>query len=128
MGIIDDARWMDSIKDRNLTSHNYDDQTAQSILCAIINVYALLFNAFEKKCFLFLVCKFFVMPYGLKETELSKLTEIFASNERVERVILYGSRAKGCHKPFSDVDITLEGPDLTRTDLSRISLAIDDLI
>lgn len=68
------------------------------------------------------------MPYGLKETELSKLTEIFASNERVERVILYGSRAKGCHKPFSDVDITLEGPDLTRTDLSRISLAIDDLL
>jgi nucleotidyltransferase substrate binding protein (TIGR01987 family) len=49
MGIIDDARWMDSIKDRNLTSHNYDDQTAQSILCAIINVYALLFNAFEEK-------------------------------------------------------------------------------
>lgn len=49
MGIIDDARWMDSIKDRNLTSHNYDDQTAQSILYAIINVYAPLFNAFEKK-------------------------------------------------------------------------------
>lgn len=49
MGIIDDARWMDSIKDRNLTSHNYDDQTAQSILSAIINVYALLFNAFEEK-------------------------------------------------------------------------------
>lgn len=49
MGIIDDARWMDSIKDRNLTSHNYDDQTTQSILCAIINVYAPLFNAFEEK-------------------------------------------------------------------------------
>ena len=49
MGIIDDARWMDSIRDRNLTSHNYDDQTAQSILCAIINVYAPLFNAFEGK-------------------------------------------------------------------------------
>lgn len=49
MGIIDDARWMDSIKDRKLTSHNYDDQTVQSILCAIINVYALLFNAFEEK-------------------------------------------------------------------------------
>lgn len=49
MGIIDDTRWMDSIKDRNLTSHNYDDQTAQSILRAIINVYAPLFNAFEEK-------------------------------------------------------------------------------
>lgn len=49
MGIIDDERWMESIKDRNLTSHNYDDETAQNILTAIIEVYALLLNALEKK-------------------------------------------------------------------------------
>ena len=49
MGIIDDERWMESIKDRNLTSHNYDDDTAQNVLTAIIEVYAPLLNAFEKK-------------------------------------------------------------------------------
>lgn len=49
MGIIDDDRWMESIKDRNLTSHNYDDETAQNVLTAIIEVYAPLLNAFEKK-------------------------------------------------------------------------------
>lgn len=49
MGIIDDQRWMDSIKDRNLTSHNYDDETAQNVLTAIIEVYAPLLNAFEQK-------------------------------------------------------------------------------
>lgn len=49
MGIIDDERWMESIKDRNLTSHNYDDETAQNVLTAIIEVYAPLLNAFEKK-------------------------------------------------------------------------------
>ena len=49
IGIIDDERWMDSIKDRNLTSHNYDDETAQNVLTAIIEVYAPLLNAFEKK-------------------------------------------------------------------------------
>lgn len=49
MGVIDDERWMESIKDRNLTSHNYDDETAQNVLTAIIEVYAPLLNAFEKK-------------------------------------------------------------------------------
>lgn len=68
------------------------------------------------------------MPYGLKDIELAKLNEVFAANDRIERVVLYGSRAKGNYKPFSDVDITLEGAELTRTDLSRISLTIDDLL
>lgn len=49
IGIINDESWMESIKDRNLTSHNYDDETAQNILTAIIEVYAPLLNAFEKK-------------------------------------------------------------------------------
>lgn len=49
IGIIDDGRWMDSIKDRNLTSHNYDDETAKAVLKAIIEVYAPLLNAFEQK-------------------------------------------------------------------------------
>lgn len=68
------------------------------------------------------------MPYGLKDIELEKLSKVFAANERIERVVLYGSRAKGNYKPFSDVDITLEGAELTHTDLSRLSLAIDDLL
>lgn len=49
-------------------------------------------------------------------------------NEHIERVILYGSRAKGNYKPFSDVDITLVGGLLTHDDLSRIIIAIDDLL
>ncbi len=68
------------------------------------------------------------MPYGLKDTELEKLHKVFAANERVASVVLYGSRAKGNYKPFSDVDITLKGPELTHTDLNSISLAIDDLL
>lgn len=47
--LISDDRWMDTISDRNLTSHNYDDETAQRIVRNIINVYYPLFCAFEKK-------------------------------------------------------------------------------
>jgi predicted nucleotidyltransferase len=78
----------------------------------------------KKRCSLFV----FNMLYGLKVSELEKLNALFAKNEQVESVILYGSRAKGNYKPFSDVDITLKGESLTRKDINRISLAIDDLL
>ena len=59
------------------------------------------------------------MPFGLKDIEINRLKQLFA---------LYGSRAKGTYKPFSDVDITLTGDDLTHENLVRLSLAIDDLL
>ncbi|MCD8274965.1 MAG: nucleotidyltransferase domain-containing protein [Alistipes sp.] len=43
-------------------------------------------------------------------------------------MILYGSRAKGNYKPFSDVDIVLIGDELTQQDLNRIVLEVDDLL
>jgi len=68
------------------------------------------------------------MPYGLKDSELTNLKALFAKNDRLERVILYGSRAKGTYKPFSDVDITLVGRELTHSDLNRMILDIGDLL
>ena len=47
MGLIDDSRWMESIEDRNLTSHNYDDDTAEEIYRSIVQVYYPLFRKFE---------------------------------------------------------------------------------
>lgn len=49
IGLISDKRWMESIEDRNLTSHNYDDETAEEIYESIVNVYYPLFLDFEKK-------------------------------------------------------------------------------
>ena len=64
------------------------------------------------------------MPSGLKDTELQKLHDLFSKNSRIEQVILYGSRAKGNYKPFSDVDITLIGEQLSRTDINRLHAAL----
>lgn len=69
-----------------------------------------------------------MMPYGLTEMELQKVLGVFARNSRIEKVILYGSRAKGCFKPFSDVDITLVGDELSRSDLNRMMEEMDDLL
>ena len=49
-GLIDDGDiWMDMVKDRNLTSHVYDEKTAEDLFVAITNTYYDQFNKFEKK-------------------------------------------------------------------------------
>ena len=58
--------------------------------------------------------------YGLSDKEFAEMKAIFGQCKNLERVILYGSRAKGNYKKFSDVDITLEGDNLTLADLFRI--------
>lgn len=68
------------------------------------------------------------MPYGLTNMDMEKLQALFRLNKKIERVILYGSRAKGTFKPFSDVDITFIGEKLTRSDLNQLAGFIDDLL
>ena len=68
------------------------------------------------------------MNYGLTDIELNKLQDTFSIYEDIEKVVLYGSRAKGNYKPFSDVDITLVGDTLTHNSWSRLSTDIDDLL
>ena len=62
---------------------------------------------------------------GLSEKECAVLQTLFAANARIAKVILYGSRAKGNYKPFSDVDIVLVGDGLMRTDVNKLYAAID---
>lgn len=64
---------------------------------------------------------------GLSEEEISKLVGAIRECGKVGEVILYGSRAKGTFKKFSDIDITLKGERLTREDLYPILERIDDL-
>lgn len=49
MDLIDDSRWMETIEDRNLTVHNYDNEVATEIYENIMQTYHPLFLAFEQK-------------------------------------------------------------------------------
>ena len=49
LNILSDRRWMATIEARNLTSHNYDDETANNIYHEIMDVYFPLFIDFEAK-------------------------------------------------------------------------------
>lgn len=48
MGLISDKQWMNSVDDRNLSTHDYDLKTAKEIIDKIINIYYSLFVEFEK--------------------------------------------------------------------------------
>lgn len=67
------------------------------------------------------------MKYGLKETIIDKINSVFENYSEIEKVIIYGSRAKGNFRPGSDIDITLIGNHLEYSILSKINIAIDDL-
>jgi predicted nucleotidyltransferase len=66
--------------------------------------------------------------FGLSETAIAKIQQVMAAHPEVEQAILYGSRAMGCHRPASDIDLTLVGPGITPGCLSKIDSDLDDLL
>lgn len=46
----------------------------------------------------------------------------------VKEAIVYGSRARGDNQPYSDIDLTLRGDELTEKDLTHIYFMIDELL
>ena len=68
------------------------------------------------------------MKYGLKEHAIEKMNGVFAKFPEVEKVMLYGSRAKGTYRSGSDIDLTLLGPALNLKTLFRIENELDDLL
>jgi len=61
---------------------------------------------------------------GLKN---EKINSVFNKYNSIEKVIIYGSRAKGNYKTGSDIDLTLIGENITYQDLSTIIDDIDQL-
>jgi predicted nucleotidyltransferase len=68
------------------------------------------------------------MKFGLKDEVVEAIRTVFRRHSEVEKVILYGSRAKGNFKPASDVDLTLLGESLDLTILNQVSWELDDLL
>jgi predicted nucleotidyltransferase len=68
------------------------------------------------------------MKYGLKENTIAFINQVFSVHPEIERVLIYGSRAKGNFQPGSDIDLALQGEKLTHSILNKISLELDDLL
>ena len=66
------------------------------------------------------------MKIELKPEYRRRIIEILAANPRVERVVLFGSRARGTARPASDVDLALYGKDLTLADLAALQAELEE--
>ena len=67
------------------------------------------------------------MKYGLKESVLGSIVDVFARYAKIDKVLLYGSRAKGNYKKGSDIDLALVGENINMQDLHKILLELDEL-
>lgn len=66
--------------------------------------------------------------FGLPSATVERIGEVLAQHPRVERAVIYGSRAKGTHQPGSDIDLTLFGEGLQYEDLLALTGELDDLL
>jgi predicted nucleotidyltransferase len=66
--------------------------------------------------------------FGLCEEVIDKIKSVIKKYPQVQRCIVYGSRAKGNFKPGSDIDLTLEAPGMSFSELLKLESEIDDLL
>lgn len=67
------------------------------------------------------------MTDALKDMHREAIIAVIATNERVERAVLFGSRATATNTVTSDVDIALFGERLTLSDRARLSAALETI-
>lgn len=64
--------------------------------------------------------------FGLSDTDTEAIISILSLLPKVDKAIIFGSRAKGNFKNGSDVDIALKGESLDFDAISRISYSLNE--
>jgi len=65
---------------------------------------------------------------GLSQEHGQAILALLSQNPRVEAVVLYGSRAMGRQHPGSDIDLCLQAPGMSLSELLSLGAALDDLL
>jgi predicted nucleotidyltransferase len=63
---------------------------------------------------------------GLSDSELQTLRDVFERFPDISEVILFGSRARGTHRPSSDVDLALKGKNLKLDTLAKLRYILEE--
>jgi predicted nucleotidyltransferase len=66
--------------------------------------------------------------YGLNQETIKSIQIVLSHYPKIEKAILYGSRAKGNYRNGSDIDLTLIAKDMTLSDVAKLEWEIDDLL
>ena len=67
------------------------------------------------------------MRFGLSDTVITELCNVFQRHANIERVMIFGSRLKGNYRTGSDIDLAIVGRNLDYGQLLDIQCEIDEL-
>lgn len=67
------------------------------------------------------------MKFGLSDTVIRELQDVFRRYANIEKVLIFGSRSKGNYRAGSDIDLAVIGKDIDYNQLLSILCEIDDL-
>lgn len=67
------------------------------------------------------------MKFGLSDTVIRELQDVFRRHANIEKVLIFGSRSKGNYRAGSDIDLTVVGQGIDYSQLLAIQCEIDDL-
>lgn len=67
------------------------------------------------------------MKFGLSDTVIKELQDIFRRHTNIEKVLIFGSRSKGNYRPGSDIDLAVIGKNIDYSQLLDILCEIDEL-
>jgi predicted nucleotidyltransferase len=66
--------------------------------------------------------------YGLRADIIEKIVDTIKKNLKIQKIILFGSRAKETYKKGSDIDISIVSEDLSLKELNQLKVMLDDLM
>ena len=67
------------------------------------------------------------MKFGLSDTVIRELQDVFRRHANIEKVLIFGSRSKGNYRAGSDIDLAVIGTGIDYNQLLTILCEIDEL-
>jgi len=67
------------------------------------------------------------MKFGLSDTVIKELQDVFRRHTNIRKVLIFGSRSKGNYRVGSDIDLAVIGNGIDYNQLLSILCEIDEL-
>lgn len=67
------------------------------------------------------------MKFGLSDTVIKELQDVFRRHANIRKVLIFGSRSKGSYRAGSDIDLAVVGTGIDYNQLLSILCEIEDL-
>ena len=67
------------------------------------------------------------MKFGLSDTVIRELQDVFRRHTNIKKVLIFGSRSKENYREGSDIDLAVIGDNIDYNQLLTILCEIDDL-